>query len=267
VQRRDGRSVISGRRVATSATTTGWRRGVPDAEAEDHCAVSWGGSSVEGGTTMTLHSNLQLSFEAMYRQKRRADLVEQVPEVASQDAAYARWERKTSDSDVVEHVQARYREALAVENRAMGRFTAGRKKSQLLKAREMYETLLTEHPDFANAACRLAYIAEVVGDLEQSVQAATRASSIDPDFEIAYFCVGVALKTVGRNDEAAAAYRKAIELNPQFAAARDNLGLILVDKGDFEGALEQFNAILRDFPNARNARDNLELAQKHVTRA
>lgn len=276
---------------------------------------------------MTMHAGLRLSFQRFYAQSGRADLVDQVPEVESQDAAYARWQDKTADRNVVEQVEARYREALGLENRAMARLTASNKrllsrvgaviftflaaytwlgignrignsvsldrwlwwageaviftvlafacvrwvykdltKFELKRAIVIHESLFGEHPDFANAACRVAYDWEVPRSAEKSLDAAVRASEADPEFEMPYFCAGLALKMLGRSDEAAAAYRKVIALNPRFAAARDNLGLVLVDKKDFEGAVEQFTAMLRDFPDARNATANLSLAEKRFTR-
>jgi tetratricopeptide (TPR) repeat protein len=213
-----------------------------------------------------MHEGLQNSFEAMWNRSSRKDPVDQIPEMESQDAAFARWREKTPDPTIVEQVEARYREALGLENQAMGRMTAGGKKKGLRQAGEMYKSLLAEHPDFANAACRLAYVLEATGSFEDSIDSAAFASKADPEFEMAHFCRGIALKVLGRRDEAAAAYREAIAVNPRFAAARDNLGLILVDEGDFEGAADQFRAILRDFPGAKNAEKNLTLAEQHTTR-
>jgi tetratricopeptide (TPR) repeat protein len=70
---------------------------------------------------MTMHTDLQHSFRGFYTQAGRADLVEQVPEVESQDGAYARWQAKTADRSEVERIEARYQKALALENRAFAR--------------------------------------------------------------------------------------------------------------------------------------------------
>lgn len=215
---------------------------------------------------MSMHTDLRLSFRDRYLKVKRGDLAVQVPEAESQDAAYARWQERTDDAATVAGVEARYREALATENSALGRFTARHTRADLDKAIEVYDSLLAEHPDFANAACRIAYCYQTENSLEKALAAAVRATEADPLFELAYFCAGLVQKILGRPDDAAESYRKAISLNPRFAAARDNLGLILVDKGDFDGAIEQFTAILRDFPDAKNATANLALAQSHLSR-
>ena len=215
---------------------------------------------------MSMHTDLRLSFRDRYLRAKRGDLTVQVPEVESQDAAYARWQERTRDPATVAGVEARYREALAIENKALGRFSARHTKADLEKAIELYEALLAERPDFANAACRMAYCYQVENSPEKTLAAAVRATEADALFDLAYFCAGLVLKILGRPDDAAESYRKAISLNPRFAAARDNLGLILVDRGDFDGAIEQFSAILRDFPDAKNATANLARAQSHLSR-
>lgn len=200
----------------------------------------------------SLHADLKRSVHTMYRRQRRPDLIAQVPEVESQDAAYERWRARQDAPGIVDQVTDRYREGLALENRGKPG-----------KARAVYEALLTDYPDFANAACRLGYVL----DLPYSTAAFELASRLDPEFELALFLTGVNLKQAGRPDAAEAAYRRVVALNPAFAAARNNLGLLLVDREDWDGAREQFQGVLAAFPEAGNARANLALVDAHVRRS
>lgn len=199
---------------------------------------------------MSLHSDLKNSVHAVWRRLDRADLTEQLPEVESQDQAYERWRQKVGDPETVAKVTAQYQEGLELENRR-----------SLKQAKVLYGSQLAEHPEFANAACRLGYVLDALNDFPAAMDAFIRASEIDPQFDLVYFRAGQMMKHVERVDEAETAYRKAIELNPRFAAARGNLGLLLIDSKDWEGAKEQFRAMLEDFPNARNAKRNLGFAE------
>ena len=214
----------------------------------------------------SLHAGLDVSFRGQHERTGREDLAEQYPEVESQDGAFRRWQDTVGDPAVVQAVTARYREGLQLENEAANQRRKKAIQSGMRKALAVYESLLGEHPGFANAACREAYVWQILGSIPDSLAASQRATEADPEFEMPYFIAGLALNAQRRPDDAEAAYRKAIALNGRFAAARDNLGRLLEAKGDFDGAIEQFQAILQTFPDARNARVNLENAQARSTR-
>ncbi|MGB3345867.1 MAG: CFI-box-CTERM domain-containing protein [Candidatus Humimicrobiia bacterium] len=200
---------------------------------------------------MSMHSNLKNSIHTLYLQMGRADMIEQLPEVESQDQAYERWLEKVKNKEIMEHVTIQYEKGIDLENRR-----------KFKKARKLYESLLAEYPDFTNAHCRLGYVLDSTKKFADAIDVFIRALEIDPEFDLVYFRTGQLMKMVGRVDEAETIYRKVIELNPRVAAARNNLGLILIDKKDWEGAKEQFRAILEDFPNAQNAKKNLRAAEK-----
>ncbi len=204
---------------------------------------------------MSIHSNLKNSIHTLYLQMGRADLIEQLPEVESQDKAYERWLEKVKDKEIVEHVTIQYEKGIDLENR-----------HKFKKARKLYESLLAEYPDFTNAHCRLGYVLDSTKKFADAVDVFIKALEIDPEFDLVYFRAGQLMKQVGRVDEAETMYRKVIELNPHLAAVHNNLGLILIDKKDWEGAKEHFRAILEDFPNALNARKNLKAAEKKMGR-
>ncbi len=213
-----------------------------------------------------LHAGLDVSFRGQHERTGRGDMAKQYPEVESQDGAYRRWQETVGDPAVVQAVTARYREGLQLENEAANRHRKKAIQSGMREALAVYESLLAEQPGFANAACREAYVWQILGSIPDSLTASQRASAADPEFEMPYFIAGLALKAQGRRDDAEVAYRKVIALNDRFAAARDNLGLLLVEKGDFDGAIKQFQAILQTFPDPRDARVNLENAQARSPR-
>jgi tetratricopeptide (TPR) repeat protein len=93
------------------------------------------------------------------------------------------------------------------------------------------------------------------------------AGQFDPQFPLAFFCLGRLLKQArNKKDDALANYFKCVALDPDCAAAHNNMGLIYVDKKDFASAEKEFNEVLKVFPGHPTATKNLELAKKRKGR-
>jgi len=203
-----------------------------------------------------MHQDLKISQHEVYRTMRRRDLIEQLPEPESQDAAFSRWKKRQADPTGADDAETTYRKGLDLENRR--EFDA---------ARELYATLLDRFPDLANAACRMGYVLEAQQLPDQARDAYSRAVEADELFDLAFFRLGLMRKQCGDPKGAIAAYQKAIALNPRNGAARNNLGLLLIDEERWEQGEEQFKEILSVYPDARNAKRNLSGARKRVKRS
>ncbi len=203
-----------------------------------------------------MHTDLKNSQHGVYRAMGRHDLIEQLPEPESQDAAFTRWKERQSDPATVADAEATYRKGLDLENRR-----------EFREARATYETLLDRFPDLANAACRLGYVLEAMRSPDGACEAYARAVEADDRFDLAFFRLGLMRKQCGDREGAILAYREAIELEPRNGAARNNLGLLLIDCERWEEAEKQFEEILRMYPNAKNAQRNLSGARKRIKRS
>jgi len=80
------------------------------------------------------------------------------------------------------------------------------------------------------------------------IDAARRATALDPDDPFAYAALGVICRLTRRYDEALPALRTAVELNPNYAFAHAHLGISLAYAGRPEEGLEHTARALRVSP-------------------
>ena len=95
------------------------------------------------------------------------------------------------------------------------------------------------------------------GKLEESVQAYQKALQIQPDYAEAYSNLGVVLKDQGHLEEAFRACQKAIKSKPTYATAHNNLGVILHKQGEFEKAIAAYHQAIEISPDNSEAYNNL----------
>jgi hypothetical protein len=95
------------------------------------------------------------------------------------------------------------------------------------------------------------------GELEEAIEAYTKAISLKPDFFETYLNMGNALKDQGKLDEAIDAYTKGTSLKPDTAEVHYNLGDALYRQGKLKEAIETFNKVLSIKPDFADALWNL----------
>jgi tetratricopeptide (TPR) repeat protein len=98
----------------------------------------------------------------------------------------------------------------------------------------------------------LGSLLQIMGDLQNSLQAYQMVVKIDPSFPMGYYNLGMTRKMLGQLPLAIEAYEKAIELNPNYAAAYQNLGVAWLKCGDFSRSQACFQAAVRLYDNQSN---------------
>jgi len=119
---------------------------------------------------------------------------------------------------------------------------------------------IKQHPVYYNS---LGVILKAQGKIDQSIEALSKALSLDPKYTDAYYNLGITLQNRGENDEAIEAYTKALSLNPNYAEAYNNIGIALHNKGKINHAIEAFIKALSIHPQYAEAYYNLGNALKN----
>lgn len=152
------------------------------------------------------------------------------------------------------------------------------------RALRVWKTLADVRPD-PIVLCRLAYVAEELGEIAEAKCALRRAIALDPDCSSAYVglasisiteadyasaehllreallfeqdegtysMLGVVLRGLGREEEARESYLKALEINPRFDEAYYNLGVLMseVDRGEAEALFTKALECAPDYSQA-----------------
>ena len=87
----------------------------------------------------------------------------------------------------------------------------------------------------------------------EAKQSFTTATKLKPDFEAAYFNLGLTNKALGSNDDALASFRQALKIKPDYAKAHIESARILDRKNDFSGASASYAAALKIEPSNASA--------------
>lgn len=103
----------------------------------------------------------------------------------------------------------------------------------------------------------LAEAYRALGDFERAVGCCRMALRFSPDSPEALCNLGAALQGLGRWAEAIEASRRALELRPDMATAHNNLGAALREQGQADEALEHFRRAVELDPAYAPARSNL----------
>lgn len=107
-------------------------------------------------------------------------------------------------------------------------------------AASLLQTLLEGPAPEAVFANDLGFVEMQRGNLDLALEALDQAVYLDPEYERAYFNLGMALSRLGERDEAIKAYREAIDLNDYYYEAWYNLGLLYYKKGKLDAAERAF---------------------------
>ena len=104
----------------------------------------------------------------------------------------------------------------------------------LEQAIEAYSKALSIKPDYAEAYINIGNALKEQGKLEESVMAYQKAIAIKPDVAEAYYNMGIVFKNQGKLEESVMAYQKAIAIKPDIAEAYYNMGIVFKNQGKLE---------------------------------
>ncbi len=120
------------------------------------------------------------------------------------------------------------------------------------------ELLLRSDPLDAEAHTKIARALLALGDLAAAQKHLGDAIRAKPDFDKAYYDLGMIWFNQNRLKEAEAAFKGVVRLNPDDSQAYGNLGIICVRDGRLEKAEQYFRSAIRLNPDDTVARQNLE---------
>lgn len=173
-------------------------------------------------------------------------------------------------------------------------------RGRLQQAEAIYQSILTEQPDHADALNLLGVLSLQVGKNERAVDLIEkaieikpgepefhnmcgeayralreydeaiiryeRAIAIKPDNAGAHNNLGNTFKEIGSLDDAVSHYQAAIAISPDFAMSHNNLGVVLKDLGQTDSAVEHFRRALTIIPDYAEAHSNLGNALQSLGR-
>jgi protein O-GlcNAc transferase len=130
-------------------------------------------------------------------------------------------------------------------------------QGQLARAEALYQQLLEENPEHAEALHLMGVISLQQGRPDTAVTLISRALSIDSRNSQAHANLGSAFFVLQRWEEALAHYDKAQELNPGFVGVHHNRGTALQSLGRHAEAAVSFKRLLDSMPDAEFVLGNL----------
>ncbi|MGE3152441.1 MAG: tetratricopeptide repeat protein [Nitrospiraceae bacterium] len=133
---------------------------------------------------------------------------------------------------------------------------------RLSEAARLYETVLAQQPEHAEAAHLLGLVVYRLGRLDEACELIRRAICSDNSQSTYHFNLGVVSQRKGAVAEAEEAYREAISRFPRYVDALVNLGNLLRDQGRSEEAVESYRRALVANPAAVEAHNGLGVALK-----
>ncbi len=136
---------------------------------------------------------------------------------------------------------------------AMARYQGG----ELDQAQGLYENILREQPDHADALHMLGLVAHQQGRNEDAKRLIADAIKIDDQVAFYHNNLGEVMRVLGESEGAASCYRSAIALQPGNSQAHNNLGLVLFQLDQADLAVEEFNTALAVDPDAAGVHNNL----------
>jgi tetratricopeptide (TPR) repeat protein len=135
---------------------------------------------------------------------------------------------------------------------------------QLKPAAKLYEQLLAEDEESADALHLLGVLHHQQGDHARAVEEILRAVALRPNIPAFHANLAEAYRALGQFDRAAGCCRTALRLWPDFPEAHCNLGLALQGVGRHAEAVEQFQHALRLRPDFAEAHNNLGISLREL---
>jgi tetratricopeptide (TPR) repeat protein len=128
---------------------------------------------------------------------------------------------------------------------------------RLEQAARIYQGILAQHPDHADALHLLGVVALQQGNPQRAVELIGRAIAVNPSAAAFHCNLAEAYRALGQLDRAAGCCQLALRLQPDYPEAANNLGLILQAQGKRQAAALQFREALRLGPDAPMVHNNL----------
>jgi tetratricopeptide (TPR) repeat protein len=121
---------------------------------------------------------------------------------------------------------------------------------QLLSAARLYQQVLAQEEENADALHLLGVLRHQQGDHARAIELIRRAIALRPSVPAFHANLAEAYRASGKFDRAAGSCRMALRLWPEYPEALGNLGLALQGLGRLEEAVEHFRHALRLQPTA-----------------
>lgn len=134
---------------------------------------------------------------------------------------------------------------------------AHHRTGQLDQAQGLYEDILRDKPDHADALHMLGVLAHQQGRNQDAKRLISDAIGVNGDSGFYHNNLGEVKRMLGELDEAAGCYRRAIELEPTYAQAHNNLAMVAFQLGRADEAEKEFREALRIEPNDPGIHNNL----------
>lgn len=210
--------------------------------------------------------------EAMRRQGRYADAIEQYRRTLALDPNYAKAHlglgliHRQQDRPAMESFRRALRSdpLLAEAHLGLGKETLER--GPAAEAARHFLQALRVAPGSAQAHLNLGLAQARQGHQEEALAAFRQAAALDPASPEAHYNLGVALARMGRTREALQFFRQAVRLKPEDAEAQSNLGMAYSQLGRLQDAVAAFRRAVRLRPDSARAYVNLGLTQARLGR-
>jgi predicted TPR repeat methyltransferase len=122
------------------------------------------------------------------------------------------------------------------------------RSGQFVKARRIYQDILTTNPDHVDALHFLGVLYHQTGQSDRAVASIERALTLAPGYADAWNNLGNVLRESNQLDAALRAYHRVVELVPGHADALNNLGVVLRGRGLYEEAESAYARALESNP-------------------
>lgn len=136
---------------------------------------------------------------------------------------------------------------------------AAHQAGDLIRAKNLYEKIITQDSTHADAMHLLGVLAAQLGQFEVAISWIQQAISIKSDVPAFHNNLGNALKALGKLDQAIDHYQIALKLKPDYAEAHNNLAGVLYKQDKLQDALPHYAEAIRLQPDYLEAHVNLGL--------
>lgn len=134
------------------------------------------------------------------------------------------------------------------------------------EARNLYQKLLRQRPDFVAGHLSMGRIAWKQNNLPEAIGHLEHALELDHDRFEAHNNIGLALNRIGKYEEASNHFRESLRVQPGRPEVLNNLGFTLLRQGKVDEAIEQCRKALEIDPEFDMAHCNLGIAFAELER-
>jgi len=128
---------------------------------------------------------------------------------------------------------------------------------RLAEAAAIYEQVLAQKPDHADALHLSGVAAHQTGRHETAVRLIEKAIAVTPKIAMFHYNLGAARHAMGQYEEAIGSYRQALALNPDYAEAYSNMGNSYLSLRKTKEAIACHQQAIRLKPDFADAYNNL----------